>query len=219
MRILLAEDDPQLGDGLAIGLRQHGHAVDWVRDGVAADAALQSGDYALVVLDLGLPRRDGMSVLKQLRERRQTLPVLVLTARDATRDKIAGLDSGADDYVVKPVDIDELSARIRALLRRGSSHSEPVLRHGDISLDPAGHHVEKAGQPVVLSALEFALLHVLLQNLGRVMTRAQLEAAIYSWDEEPDSNVLEVHVHHLRRKLGSDLIRTLRGVGYMIPKP
>lgn len=219
MRILLAEDDPQLGDGLAIGLRQHGHAVDWVRDGLAADAALQTQDYALLVLDLGLPRRDGMSVLKQLRERRQTLPVLVLTARDATRDKIAGLDSGADDYVVKPVDIDELSARIRALLRRGSTQTEPVIRHGDISLDPAAHRVEKAGQSVVLSALEFALLHVLLQNVGRVMTRAQLESAIYSWDDEPDSNVLEVHVHHVRRKLGSELIRTLRGVGYLIPKP
>ncbi len=218
MRILLAEDDPLLGDGLAAGLRQSGFAVDWLKDGESALAALQSERFDLLVLDLGLPKLSGMDVLKRLRARGSAMPVLILTARDATTDKIAGLDGGADDYLVKPVDLDELAARARALLRRSAGRAEPVLRHGGLMLDPAGHRVEIDGKAVELSAREFAVLHALLANAGRVMTRAQLEQSIYGWSEEPDSNALEVHVHHLRRKFGADFIRTLRGVGYTIPK-
>lgn len=219
MRILLVEDDPLLGDGLAAGLRQAGFAVDWLKDGDSALAALQSERFDLLVLDLGLPKRDGMGVLRRLRFDGSAMPVLILTARDATSDKIAGLDGGADDYLVKPVDLDELAARIRALLRRAAGRAEPELRHGGIVLDPAGHRVEVDGRPVELSAREFAVLHALLVNAGRVMTRSQLEQSIYGWSEEPVSNALEVHIHHLRRKFGTDLvIKTLRGVGYTIPK-
>jgi DNA-binding response OmpR family regulator len=218
MRILLVEDDPLLGDGLAAGLRQSGFAVDWLKDGDSALAALQSERFDLAVLDLGLPKLGGMEVLRRLRGGGSAMPVLILTARDATSDKIAGLDGGADDYLVKPIDLDELAARIRALLRRAAGRAEPELRHGAISLDPAGHRVEVDGKPVELSAREFAVLHALLANAGRVMTRGQLEQSIYGWNEEPDSNALEVHIHHLRRKFGADLIKTLRGVGYTIPK-
>jgi DNA-binding response OmpR family regulator len=219
MRILLIEDDPLLGDGLTVGLRQNGYAVDWVKDGVAADHALKSEDFALVVLDLGLPRLSGMEVLRRLRERGARLPVLILTARDATGDKVAGLDAGADDYLVKPVDLDELSARIRALARRAAGRALPQLRHGDLVLDAAARRVCRDGKPVELSAREFDLLQILLDNAGRVMTRTQLEGALYGWRDEPDSNALEVHIHHLRRKLGADFIKTLRGVGYTVPKP
>ncbi|MDD5249972.1 MAG: response regulator transcription factor [Rhodocyclaceae bacterium] len=218
MRILLIEDDPPLGDGLAAGLRQAGFAVDWVRDGESAVAALAAERFDLAVLDLGLPRLSGMEVLKRLRAKGSAMPVLILTARDATTDKIAGLDGGADDYLVKPVDLDELAARIRALLRRAAGRAAPELRHGKLVLDPAGHRVEFDGQPVELSAREFAVLHALLASAGRVMTRGQLEQSIYGWSEEPDSNALEVHIHHLRRKFGAELIKTLRGVGYTIPK-
>jgi len=216
MRILLVEDDPLLGDGLATGLRQAGFAVDWLKDGDSADAALQSETFDLAVLDLGLPKQSGMQVLKRLRGRGSAMPALILTARDATSDKIAGLDGGADDYLVKPVDLDELAARIRALLRRAAGRAAPELRHGRLVLDPAAHRVLQDGQPVELSAREFAVLHTLLANAGRVMTRGQLEQSIYGWNEEPDSNALEVHIHHLRRKFGADLIKTLRGVGYTI---
>jgi two-component system OmpR family response regulator/two-component system response regulator QseB len=219
MRILLAEDDPQLGDGLTVGLRQDGYAVDWVKDGVAADLALKTENFDLLVLDLGLPRLAGMEVLVRLRGRGQTLPVLILTARDATGDKIAGLDSGADDYVVKPIDLDELAARVRALARRSAGRATPLLHHGEIELDPAAHRVTLGGVPVELATREFSLLQALMQNAGRVMTRAQLEASLYGWRDEPDSNALEVHIHHLRKKLGADLIKTLRGVGYLVPKP
>lgn len=218
MRILLVEDDPQLGDGLTVGLRQAGFAVDWVRDGMAADTALHAESFDLVVLDLGLPRLSGMEVLNRLRARGQEMPVLVLTARDATGDKVAGLDAGADDYLVKPIDLDELTARIRALTRRAAGRAAPVLLHGDIALDPAAHSVTQAGKPVELPTREFAILQMLLENAGRVLTRSQLEQSVYGWREEPDSNALEVHIHHLRKKLGADLIRTLRGVGYTIPK-
>jgi DNA-binding response OmpR family regulator len=218
MRILLAEDDPQLGDGLTVGLRQDGYAVDWVKDGIAADLALKSESFDLLVLDLGLPRLAGMEVLARLRGRGQSLPVLILTARDATGDKIAGLDSGADDYVVKPIDLDELAARVRALARRAAGRAAPLLQHGDLVLDPAAHQVTRAGMPVELSGREFALLQALLENRGRVMTRAQLEGSLYGWRDEPDSNALEVHVHHLRKKLGAELIKTLRGVGYLVAK-
>lgn len=218
MRILLVEDDPLLGDGLTIGLRQSGFAVDWLKDGHSADLALQSEHFDLLVLDLGLPQMNGMTVLQRARSRGDAIPVLVLTARDATGDKIAGLDAGADDYLVKPIDLDELSARIRALLRRSAGRAAPVLSVGPISLDPAAHQVSLAGQPVELAGREFALLQLLLENAGRVLTRSQIEQSLYGWRDEPDSNALEVHIHHLRKKLGSDRIRTLRGVGYMIPK-
>lgn len=218
MRILLVEDDPQLGDGLTVGLRQAGFAVDWVKDGSAADHALKSETFDLAVLDLGLPRLSGMDLLKRLRGRGQDLPVLILTARDATAEKIAGLDSGADDYLVKPVDLDELAARIRALARRAGGRAAPVLHHGPLALDPAARRVNLAGAPVELSVREFAVLQTLLENAGRVMTRAQLEGAIYGWKDEPDSNALEVHIHHLRRKLGAEFIKTLRGVGYIVEK-
>jgi len=199
MRILLVEDDLQLGDGLMVGLRQAGFAVDWVRDGHAADLALSTETFDLVVLDLGLPR-------------------LILTARDATGDKVSGLDAGADDYLVKPIDLDELAARIRALTRRSAGRAAPLLTHGNLALDPAAHSVTLAGQPVDLASREFSLLQLLLESAGRVLTRSQLEQSLYGWGDEPDSNALEVHIHHLRRKLGSELIRTLRGVGYTIPK-
>ncbi len=219
MRILLVEDDLQLGDGLTVGLRQSGFAVDWVRDGEVADLALKTETFDLLVLDLGLPRLGGMEVLKRLRGRSQMLPVLVLTARDATGDKVAGLDAGADDYLVKPIDLDELAARIRALTRRTAGRAAPLLMHGDLAVDPAGHSVTLAGQPVELSSREFSLLQMLLENTGRVLSRSQLEQSIYGWHDEPESNALEVHIHHLRKKLGSSLIRTLRGVGYTIAKP
>jgi len=219
MRILLAEDDPQLGDGLTVGLRQDGYAVDWVKDGVAADLALKTESFDLLVLDLGLPRLAGMEVLARLRGRGQTLPVLILTARDATGDKIAGLDSGADDYVVKPIDLDELAAHVRALARRSAGRATPLLQHGEIELDPAAHRVTLSGVPVELATREFSLLQALMQNAGRVMTRAQLEASLYGWRDEPDSNALEVHIHHLRKKLGNNVIKTLRGVGYLMAKP
>lgn len=218
MRILLVEDDPQLGDGLTVGLRQSGFAVDWVRDGQAADNALHVENFDLVVLDLGLPRLSGMEVLARARQRDQSMPILILTARDATGDKVSGLDAGADDYLVKPIDLDELTARIRALSRRSAGRAAPLLVHGDITLDPAAHEVTLAGQPVELSGREFSLLQMLLESSGRVLSRSQLEQSIYGWRDEPDSNALEVHIHHLRKKLGSDLIRTLRGVGYTIAK-
>jgi DNA-binding response OmpR family regulator len=218
MRLLLVEDDPHLGDGLMVGLRQQGYAVDWVKDGVAAELALASEPFDLVVLDLGLPRRSGLEVLRKLRAHGKATPVLILTARDATADKVAGLDAGAADYVVKPVDLDELAVRVRALTRRAAGRAQPVLRHGELELDPAAHRVTLAGQPLELSPREFALLAILLENAGRVLTRSQLEASLYGWHDEPESNVLEVHIHHLRRKLGTDLIKTLRGIGYTIPK-
>ncbi len=216
MRILLVEDDPQLGDGLTVGLRQAGFAVDWLKDGHLADLALQSENFDLLILDLGLPRVDGMAVLQRLRSRGQTLPVLILTARDATGDKVGGLDAGADDYLVKPIDLDELAARARALTRRSTGRAAPLLRHGDLTLDPAAHRVTRGEHTVDLSSREFSLLHLLLENAGRVLTRSQLEQSLYGWGDEPDSNALEVHIHHLRKKLGSELIRTLRGVGYTI---
>jgi DNA-binding response OmpR family regulator len=218
MRILLVEDDLQLGDGLAVGLRQSGFTVDWLKDGRAADHALQSERFDFVVLDLGLHGLGGIEVLRRARRRQQQMPILILTARDATSDKVLGLDCGADDYLVKPVDLDELSARIRALTRRSAGRATPLLSRDGLVLDPASRTVALAGQPVELSAREFSLLQVLLENTGRVLSRTQLEQSIYGWHDEPGSNALEVHIHHLRKKLGSDLIRTLRGVGYTISK-
>ncbi len=219
MRLLLVEDDPLLGDGLRVGLRQAGYAVDWVEDGQTAKFSLQSENYDLAVLDLGLPKIPGLEVLKWLRARAMMLPVLVLTARDTIPDRVTGLDAGADDYLIKPFDLDELIARLRALSRRGSGLAPPLLTHREISLDPAAHQVFKNETLVELSAREFSLLHQLLLNIGRVQTRDQLESRLYGWGEEVESNSIEVHIHHLRKKLGNTLIRTLRGIGYVIDKP
>jgi DNA-binding response OmpR family regulator len=216
MRILLVEDDELLGDGLAAGLRHCGYNVDWLRDGESARAALATEDYAALVLDLGLPRLDGMAVLRLLRAEGNAIPVLILTARDTTWDKVSGLDSGADDYLVKPVDLDELAARLRALTRRGSGTRAPLLKFRDVELDPAARRVRVLGQPVEVSAREFVILEMLMRNAGKVISRAQLESALYGWGEGAESNVVEVHIHHLRRKLGADLIRTVRGVGYLM---
>jgi len=218
MRLLLVEDDRLLGDGIRAGLMQAGFAVDWVQDGRAGEIALAGEPYDAVVLDLGLPKRSGMEVLKGLRAARNAVPVLILTARDAVPDRIAGLDAGADDYLVKPFDLGELQARLRALLRRGKSEGDPLLRHGDLTLDPAARSVSWMDNPVELSAREFAVLHALLLNTGRVLSKAQLEEKLYGWGEEIESNAVEVFVHHLRRKLTPELIRTVRGVGYMIPR-
>lgn len=218
MRILLVEDDALLGDALQVGLRQADHAVDWVRDGVSAETALMTEDYAAVVLDLGLPRRDGLEVLRQLRAKQKTLPVLILTARDTVDDRIRGLDAGADDYLVKPFDLGELTARLRALLRRAGGQPAPVLAAAGITLDPSTRHVACGGREVELSAKEYALLHALMQQPGRALSRAQLEQHLYAWGDEIGSNTVEVYIHHLRRKLGADAIRTLRGVGYAVPK-
>lgn len=218
MRILLAEDDLMLGDGLRAGLRQLGFQVDWVRDGVAAERELVSGGYTAAVLDLGLPLKDGLDVLRAVRIRKITTPVLVLTARDAVPDRIRGLDLGADDYVVKPVDLHELGARLRSLVRRSHGQPQDSLRCGGVLLDPSVRQVSLKGEAVVLSAREFDLLHALLLNAGRVMSREQLERHLYSWGHEVDSNAIEVHIHHLRRKLQPDLIQTVRGIGYAMAR-
>ena len=217
MRILVVEDDTLLGDALQAGLRQAGFAVDWLRDGAAADAALRTEPFAAVVLDLGLPRLAGFEVLRKLRGRDDRTPVLILTARDAVDDRVKGLDAGADDYVVKPTAIAELAARLRALVRRSLGAATSELRLGGLEIDPAARTVRFEGQPVELQPREFAVLHALVLHAGRVMTRAQLESRLYEWGQALESNAIEVHVHHLRRKLAPSLIRTVRGVGYMVP--
>ena len=219
MRILVVEDDPLLGDGMQAGLAQAGFAVDWVRDGVAADLALRTGAPDAVVLDLGLPRLDGLALLRRLRGAGNKTPVLIVTARDAVEDRIRGLDSGADDYVVKPFDLQELAARLRALIRRAAGEASPLLRVGELQLDPAARQASFRGKPVELAAREFALLHALMLSAGRVLTREQLAERLYAWGEEVESNAIDVHVHHLRRKLAPDLVRTVRGVGYLMPRP
>ena len=216
MRILLAEDDAMLGDGLRAGLRQQGFSVDWVRDGVAAERELVSGDYAAAVLDLGLPLKDGLAVLQSLRQRKISTPILVLTARDAVPDRILGLDLGADDYVVKPVDLHELGARLRSLVRRSHGQVQDTLRCGAVLLEPATRRVSLNEVPVALSTREFDLLHVLLLNADRILSREQLEQQLYSWGHEVESNAIEVHIHHLRRKLHPEVIQTVRGVGYTV---
>lgn len=218
MRLLLIEDDDLLGDGIRAGLEQGGYAVDWVRDGTEGLAAVQTTDYAAVVLDLGLPGLGGLEVLARMRRGKKSTPVLILTARDTVTDRIRGLDTGADDYVVKPFDMNELLARLRALVRRSAGHAAPVLEHDGLVLDPAAHTATLRGEPVDLSPREFAVLHELLGSEGRVLSRERLEESLYGWSGEVSSNAVEVHVHHLRRKLGADLIRTIRGVGYMIPR-
>lgn len=218
MRVLLVEDDELLGDGLRTGLIQYGYAVDWLKDGLSADQALKTETFDLVVLDLGLPKMAGITVLQNLRSRGQTMPVLILTARESVDDRVKGLDSGADDYLTKPFDLDELCARLRALQRRFSSRAEPLLTHEQITLDPASHTVTFHGENVNLSRREFALLHKLLENAGRVLSREHLTQSLYGWGEDVDSNALEVHIHNLRKKFGQEFIRTIRGIGYMIDK-
>lgn len=217
MRILLAEDDPLLGDGLKAGLGQRGFQVDWVRDGEAAERELRARSHEAAVLDLGLPRKDGLDVLAHVRRAGVATPLLVLTARDTVPDRVRGLDSGADDYVLKPVDVDELAARLRALVRRAHGRPEERLEAHGVVLDPAARAVRKDGAEVTLQAREFDLLHALMLNAGRVLSREQLERHLYRWGQEVESNAVEVHVHNLRRKLGAELIRTVRGIGYILP--
>ncbi len=218
MRLLLVEDDPMIGESLVDLLRAEHHAVDWVRDGETASSALRSDSYDLVLLDLGLPRRDGLDVLRELRGRRDRTPVLVATARDAVAQRIAGLDAGADDYIVKPYDLQELLARIRALLRRAAGRAEPVYEHRGVCLNPATHEASVDGRPVQLSAREWAVLEPLIARPGLLLSRTQLEDKLYGWKDEVSSNAVEVYIHGLRRKLGADLIQNVRGVGYMVPK-
>lgn len=219
MRVLVVEDDPLLGDGIRAGLAQSGFATDWVRDGMAAQLALDSGSPDAVVLDLGLPRLAGLELLRRLRAAGNKTPVVIVTARDAVEDRIKGLDSGADDYVVKPFDLQELAARLRALIRRAAGEASPLVRIGEVELDPAARRVRFRGAPVELPAREFALLHALMLSAGRVLTREQLAERLYAWGEEVESNAIDVHVHHLRRKLAPQVIRTVRGVGYVMPRP
>lgn len=216
MRILLAEDDAMLGEGLRQGLRQQGFQVDWVRDGVAAERELGTDVYAAAVLDLGLPLRDGLEVLRAVRAARLTTPVLVLTARDAIAQRVQGLELGADDYVIKPVDLLELAARLRALVRRAHGQPSDTLQVGAVQLCPSTREVHFNGEVVNLAGREFDLLHALMLNAGRVLTRDQIEKRLYSWGHEVESNAVEVHIHHLRRKLQPQLIQTVRGVGYML---
>jgi two-component system, OmpR family, response regulator QseB len=218
MRLLLVEDDSMIGTAAQQGLRHEGHTVDWVRDGREAELAAANGVYDLVLLDLGLPRRDGLAILRGLRAKGDTVPVLIVTARDAVADRIAGLDAGADDYLVKPFDLDELSARVRAVLRRRAGRVDSVMRRGPLELDTATRRVTWRGKEVALSAREYALLEALADRAGAFLTRAQLEERLYGWDEEIASNAVEVHIHALRRKLDPGVIRNVRGMGYTIAK-
>jgi len=218
MRVLLAEDDPMIGASVRQGLSQDGFTVDWVEDGRAAELALANGVHDALLLDLGLPKRAGLEVLGAMRRRGDARPVLILTARDAVADRVAGLDAGADDYMVKPFELDELAARLRALLRRSSGRATPLLSHGEVELDPAAHEVRRNGDPVALSAREFALLEALLARPGAILSRVQLEEKLYGWTDSVESNAVEVHIHALRRKLGADFIRNVRGVGWMVAR-
>lgn len=218
MRVLLVEDDAMIGESVRQGLRQDGFAVDWARDDEEAELALADEAYAVVLLDLGLPGRSGLELLANLRRVGNEVAVLILTARDAVSDRIGGLDAGADDYLVKPFDLDELAARIRAVVRRRTGRAEPLIVYGELSLNPATHEVRHRGCPLSLSAREFALLYALLERPGAVLSREQLEERLYGWNEEVGSNAVEVHIHHLRKKLGRELILNVRGVGYMVGK-
>jgi two-component system, OmpR family, response regulator QseB len=220
MRLLLVEDDSMIGEAIRAGLRRDGFAVDWVQSTAAAARALDAEPFDLLLLDLGLPGSDGLAFLAALRGRGSPLPVLIITARDAIADRVAGLDAGADDYLVKPFDLDELAARIRALLRRKAGRGEPNLEHLGVVLEPATHRVTRDGQEVALSPREFALLALLLERPGAILSRAQLEERLYGWGEEVESNAVEVHIHGLRRKLGAQFILTVRGLGYRVrPAP
>jgi two-component system, OmpR family, response regulator QseB len=219
MRVLIVEDDEMIAQGLQTALRRGGFAVDWMQDGSSAAAALRASAFDVILLDLGLPDRDGIDVLRELRKRGDATPVIILTARDEIQHRVAGLDAGADDYIIKPFDLDEMMARVRSVLRRAAGRGDPVIQHGDLRLDPVSRTVERAGAPVGLSGHEYAVLEALLQRPGAVLSRSQLEERLYGWNDQIGSNAVEVYVHGLRRKLGSDAIRTLRGVGYFVPKP
>jgi two-component system response regulator QseB len=216
MRLLLIEDDVALGEGIHQALSREGYTVDWVKDGTSALHALLSEGFDLAILDLGLPKLDGLTVLKRLRDSGSALPVLILTARDATEDRIVGLDAGADDYLIKPFDLSELKARLRALLRRSAGRARVIIEHAGISLDPTSQQVTYQNEPVSLTPKEYQLLYELLSPPGRVMTRERLIQLLYGWNEEAESNTLEVHIHHLRKKFSTELIRTVRGVGYLV---
>jgi two-component system response regulator QseB len=218
VRVLLVEDDSLLGDGIRVGLTQEGYTVDWVKDGQAAESALLTENFDFLILDIGLPKKNGLDVLKWMRDRGNNLPVLLLTAKDTIADRVRGLDYGADDYLTKPFDLDELCARVRALVRRSAGRTTPTISHGDLLLDPAAHRVVCAGEEVTLAQREYMVLELLLENRGKVMSRERLEQSLYGWSKDVDSNSIEVHIHHLRKKLGNQLIRTIRGVGYMIDK-
>lgn len=222
MRILLAEDDRMIGEAVCTALRQDGYTVDWVRDGRLAEAALVQvprEHFDLALLDLGLPHQDGLAVLRAVRLAKCTLPVIIITARDGIGARITGLDAGADDYLVKPFDLDELAARIRSTLRRSSGHVEPELHLGDVHIQPATRSVRHGDQVVALSAREYAIVDALITRIGAILSRAQLEERLYGWNDEVESNAIEVHIHSIRRKLGADFIRNVRGVGYYIAKP
>lgn len=218
MRLLLVEDDAMIGESVLDLLRGEGYAVDWVKDGAIALEVLYSQPYDLILLDLGLPQCDGLTVLRTLRDRKDRTPVLVATARDAVAQRIAGLDAGADDYIVKPYDLGEMLARIRSLVRRSLGRAEPLYTYGAVSIDPASHEVWVSGEPVLVSAREWTLLELLLVRPGTVLSRKQLEERLYSWKDGVSSNAVEVHIHSLRRKIGADLIQNVRGVGYMMAK-
>lgn len=218
MRVLLAEDDQLLGEGLSTGLQKLGYTVDWVRDGVAAEQAMATEHLDALILDLGLPRQDGLEVLRKLRSSNNDLPVLVLTARDTVEDRITGLDHGADDYLIKPFDLMEVAARLRSITRRRAGRAAAVVEHGGLIVDPAARTVVQDGESITLGSSEFAVLEALLNNCGRVLSREQLEESLYGWEEGVESNAMEVYIHHLRKKLGKELIQTVRGVGYTIPK-
>jgi DNA-binding response OmpR family regulator len=219
MRILLAEDDRMIGESIRTSLRQDAYTVDWVRDGRAADIALASEHFDLVLLDLGLPGQGGMDVLHKLRQRKQPTPVIIITARDGIDDRIKGLDAGADDYILKPFDLDELAARIRSALRRSCGHAEPETEILGVRIKPATKEVLRDGKAIQLSAREYAIVEALMQRPGSILSRAQLEERTYGWGDEIESNAVEVHIHAARRKLGAEFIQNVRGVGYFIPKP
>lgn len=219
MRILLVEDDAMIGEAVCVALRDAAYAVDWVRDGATANNVLQDGEHQAVLLDLGLPGRDGLEVLRRLRQAGNTIPVLVITARDGVDDRIKGLDFGADDYLVKPFDLNELLARLRAIIRRQGGQAAPVLSNGTVTLDPASHEARCGDVVELLSAREFALLHALLLRPGAILTRDELEERIYGWNEEVESNVIDVLIHGVRRKLGAAIIKNVRGAGWMVDKP
>jgi two-component system OmpR family response regulator/two-component system response regulator QseB len=219
MRVLLVEDDRMIGESIRAALKQDGSAVDWVRDGRSAESTLATEQFDLVLLDLGLPQRNGLEILRAMRLRHDQTPVIVLTARDALQDRVAGLDAGADDYLVKPFELEELAARMRAVTRRKAGRAEPAIEVGDVRLDPSMRQVTRSGEPVVLSAREYAVLEALMSRPGAILSRAQLEDRLYGWGDAIESNAVSVYVHQLRRKLGSDFIRNVRGVGYYVGRP
>jgi two-component system, OmpR family, response regulator QseB len=218
MRVLVVEDDRMIAEAVGTALEQDGYTVEWIRDGASAAAALGTSSFDIVLLDLGLPRRSGLEVLREARRQGVSIPVIIITARDDVQSRVAGLDSGADDYLVKPFDLDELAARMRSVLRRGSGRGDSILEHAGIRIDPKTHEVSRNGAPVTLSAREYAVLEALMLRPGAILSRAQLEDRLYGWGGEIESNAVEVYVHSLRRKLGADAIRTVRGAGYCVPK-